>query len=223
MMSQREAQTRTRLASAHLNTEDLERLEEVLHSAGQVRSEEIEVEWGEYNRKYDSLNEFLSEPRKPDFIYKYEWTVSYEDNYLSIDSLGSRWFHTETRAYISGNESWVRQMEQDLSGFYSRRGSRIRTALGSFKILAILSAVLVVVQLSATAVVASPYSTAISAFQIIAVAILWFGIQPAYPYSALEFSEKSAFTTSKKLLALVYSAVLFLGSLATIYLALNQF
>lgn len=223
MMSQREAQTRTRLASAHLDTEDLGRLEEILHNAGQVRSEEIEVEWGDYNRKYDSLDEFLNEPRKPDFIYKYEWTVSYEDHYLSIDSLSSRWFHTGTDAYISGNEDWVRQMEQDLSGFYSRRGSRIRTALGSFKTLAILSAILVVIQLSATAVVGSPYSTALSAFQIIAVAILWFGIQPAYPYSVLGFSEKSAFTTSKKILALTYSAVLFFGSLATVYLALNQF
>lgn len=222
-MSQREARTRTRLASAHLNTEDLERLQEILHSAGQVRSEEIEVEWSDYNRKYDSLDKFLSEPRKPDFIYKYEWTVYYEDKYISIDSLSSRWFHTETRAHISGNENWVRQMEQDLSGFYGRRGSRIRTALGSYKILAILSAILFVVQLSATAVVDSPYSTAFSAFQIIAVVTLWFGIQPAYPYSALEFSEKSAFTTSKKVLTLVYSAVLFFGSLATIYLALNQF
>ena len=221
-MSQRESQTRTRLASAHLNVEDLKRLEEILHSAGQVQSEEIAIEWDDYNRKYDSLDEFLDEPRKPDVIHKYEWIVSYEDNYLSIDSIGSRWFHTATRAYISGNERWVRQIEQDLSGFYSRRGSRIRTALGSFNILAILSAILVIVQLSAIAVVGSPYSTAFSAFQIIAVVILWFGIQPVYPYSALEFSEKSAFTTSKQILTLLYSAVLFFGSFATIYLALNQ-
>ncbi|MGQ3411434.1 hypothetical protein ACT4ML_04120 [Natrinema sp. LN54] len=221
-MSQHEAQTRTRLASAHLDTEDLRRLEEILHNAGQIRSEEIEVEWGDYNRKYDSLDQFLSEPRKPNFIYKYEWTIFYEDQYLSIDSLSSRWFHTRTSAYISGNENWVRQMEQDLSGFYSRGGSRIRTFLGSFKVIAILSAILAILQLSATAVVDSPYSTALSAFQIIAVATLWFGVQPAYPYSALEFSEKSAFTTSKKILALAYSAVLFFGSLATIYLALNQ-
>jgi hypothetical protein len=218
------ARTRITLSSVHLDRDDLHQLNQLLQNAGENPRMRIEIEWDDFQREYDSLDELLTEPRTPNYIYKFNWKFYYDDGHISIDLLSSKWIHTSSRAFISGSEPKVRQRKSELNDFFNHRGNQLRTLLGSLRNQFGISVILFLflVFLPQDLLNELPENSGIFGY-LIMVSILYFGIQPIYPYSVVQLGERSILEPIGKVTTIIYSIVLMLGSIATIILLLLQF